>query len=369
MPTTRAAVLDEIGGSLTVQELDLAPPRAGEVLVRIAHCGICHSDLSAIDGSFPTPTPIVLGHEAAGVVEEVGPGVTEVAVGDHVVLVPAPSCGRCYFCTRGQPTLCAVHSGALLASTMADGTSPLSRDGQFVHRGLATAAFSELAVMDVAGVVRIPDDVPLATACVLGCAVQTGVGAVLNTAQVEAGATVAVLGAGGVGLSIVQGAVLAGASRIIVSDPVARRREEALALGATDVVDPTTTDLTTACFDLTGVGVDYAFEAAGRTALIEAAIGIIRNGGTAVCVGAPPVEDSLTIPMIVAFGAMEKRLMGCFLGSVNAHRDIPMLIAHWRNGRLRLDELMTDRRPLAEINEAIAAAVALDGIRTVVDLA
>jgi Zn-dependent alcohol dehydrogenase len=368
MRSMRAAVLESVGGEVVVDEVEVAAPRQGEVLVRVAHCGVCHSDLSVIDGGFPAPLPMVLGHEAAGVVEEVGPGVTSVAPGDHVVLIPLPSCGRCYFCTRGQTTLCAEHSSALLTGTMSDGSTPLRRGDEVVYRGLGTAGFAEYAVMAEAGVVKIDDDVPLATACVLGCSVQTGVGAVLNTVQVEEGATVLVLGAGGVGISVVQGAVLAGASTIIVSDPVAERREAAKRFGATHLVDPTTDDLTATCMDLTSVGLDYAFEAAGRAALIEQGIGLVRNGGTVVCVGAPPLEESVTIPMAVTFTAMEKKLVGCFLGTVNAHREVPRLLSLWRNGRLDLDGMVTGRVPLDQAQDAITAAKDMRGIRTIIDI-
>ena len=365
----RAALLEAVTAPMVIDEVLIADPRPGEVLVRVAHCGVCHSDLSVIDGSFPAPTPIVLGHEASGAVEEVGAGVTSVAPGDHVVLMPTPSCGRCYFCTRGQPTLCADHSGALFTSTMADGSTPLRRGDEVVDRGLGTAGFAEMAVMAEAGVVKIPTDVPLVTACVLGCSVQTGVGAVLNTARVEEGATVVVLGAGGVGISVVQGAVLAGAATIVVSDPVPERREAAKRFGATHLVDPTTDDIAAACFDLTGVGMDYAFEAAGQAALIEQGIGLIRNGGTVVCVGAPPLDQSITIPHAVTFTAMEKRLIGCFLGTANAQREIPRLLSLWRAGRLDLDGMITGRVPLSRANEAIDAATDKRGVRTIIDIA
>jgi S-(hydroxymethyl)glutathione dehydrogenase/alcohol dehydrogenase len=369
MRTMRAAVLEAVDAPMVIDEVTIGDPRPGEVLVRVAHCGVCHSDLSVIDGSFPTPLPIVLGHEAAGVIEEVGAGVTSVAPGDHVVLMPTPSCGHCYFCTRGQPTLCAEHSGALFSQTMADGSTPLRRGDEVLYRGLATAGFAEYAVMAEVAVVKIPEYVPLVTACVLGCSVQTGVGAVLNTARVEEGATVLVLGAGGVGISVVQGAVLAGAATIMVSDPMAERREAAKRFGATHLVDPTTEDLASACFDLTGVGMDYAFEAAGQAALVEQSIGLIRNGGTIVCVGAAPLDQTITIAPAVTFTAMEKRLIGCCLGSANAQHEIPRLLSLWRTGRLDLDGMITGRVPLDQANEAIAAATDRRGVRTIIDIA
>ncbi len=365
----QAAVFESVGKPIEVGDVDLRGPGPREVLVRIAACGVCHSDLSVIDGSFPSPVPVVLGHEAAGVVEEVGADVTSVAPGDKVVLTPLPPCGNCYFCTRGQPTLCSTWGGSLFTSLLADGTSPLSRGGEIVYRGLATAAWAEQAIMPEEGVVKVDDDVPLETACVLGCAVQTGVGAVLNTANVEEGATVLVLGAGGIGIAVTQGARLAAASRIIVSDPVAERREAALRFGATDVIDPTDADAALAAFELTGgIGVDYAFEAAGQASLIEQGIAATRSGGTIVCVGAPPLDQGISIPMAVAFTSTEKRLVGCLLGSVHSQRDIPRLLALWRAGRLDLDGMITARMPLAQTDAAVGLLRDREGIRTVLTI-
>jgi Zn-dependent alcohol dehydrogenase len=366
----RAAVMEAVDRPVEVGEVDIRGPQAREVLVRVAACGVCHSDLSIVDGSFPSPLPVVLGHEAAGVVEEVGPDVSSVAPGDQVVLTPLPACGQCYFCTRNQPTLCAKYSLSLYTSLLPDGTSPLSRGGDIVYRGLATAAWAELAIMPEAAVVRVDADVPLETACVLGCAVQTGVGAVLNTANVEAGATVLVFGAGGIGIAVTQGACIAGAARIVVSDPVAARRDAALRFGATDVLDPAVDDVTTAAFELTGgIGFDYAFEAAGHAALIEQGIGAIRSGGTVVCVGAPPVDQGISIPGVVGFSATEKRLVGCLLGSVHAQRDIPRLLALWRAGRLDLDGMITARLPLAQAEQGLDLLRSREGIRTVLTVA
>lgn len=364
-----AALLEHPGAVEVVDDIEINAPRPGEVLVRVSHCGVCHSDLSVVDGSFPSALPVVLGHEAAGVVEAIGADVASVAVGDHVVLTPTPSCGRCYFCVRHQPTLCQVHSLALFTGLLPDGTTPLSRHGQPVFRGLATAAFGELAIMPEVAVVRIDPDIPLEVACVLGCAVQTGVGAVLNTAKVEEGATVLVLGAGGIGIAVTQGARLAGASMIVVSDPSEERREAARAFGATHVLDPGAGDVAAACLELTGgIGIDFAFEAAGQAALIETGIAATRAGGTTVGVGAPPIDQGVTIPGVVGFTAMEKRFIGCLLGSSDSHREIPRLLALWKAGRLDLDGMITARRPLAEIDQALADMKARKGIRTVLQV-
>ena len=258
----------------------------------------------------------------------------------------------------------------LFSSLLPDGTSPLSRNGEIVYRGLATAAWAEQAIMPEAGVVKVDADVPLDVACVLGCAVQTGVGAVLNTAKVEEGATVLVLGAGGIGVAVTQGARLAAASRIIVVDPVAERREAALGFGATDVCDPNADDPVAMAFALTnGIGVDYAFEAAGVAALIEQGIMATRAGGTTVCVGAPPIDQGISIPGVVGFTAMEKKLVGCLLGTVHAQRDIPRLLALWKAGRLDLEGMITHRLPLAETEQALELMRRREGIRTVLSVA
>ena len=365
----RAAVLDAPNTPVSVQEIDIRGPRRGEVLVRIAACGVCHSDLSIVDGSFPSPMPVVLGHEAAGVVEAIGDDVSSVAVGDQVVLTPLPACGQCYFCTRHQPTLCSVYGASLFSALLTDGTSPLSRNGELVYRGLATAAWAEQAIMPEVGVVKVDADVPLDVACVLGCAVQTGVGAVLNTAKVEEGATVLVLGAGGIGIAVTQGARLAAASRVIVVDPVAERRDAALRFGATDVCDPAADDPIAMAFALTnGIGVDYAFEAAGQAALIEQGIMATRAGGTIVCVGAPPIDQGISIPGVVGFTAMEKKLIGCLLGSVHAQRDIPRLVALWKAGRLDLEGMITNRLPLDDTEGALDLMRNREGIRTVLSV-
>ena len=349
-----------------VNDLELRPPRAGEVRVRVHHCGLCHSDVTVRDSGMALP--IVLGHEAAGVVEELGAGVTRLAVGDKVVLTPCPPCGSCYWCVRGEASLCEGALG-IMTNTFADGSTGLSRRGQAVYRGLNVAAFAESTVVHANGAIQVPADTPLDVACVIGCAVQTGVGAVLNTARVEEGASVLVMGLGGIGLSAVQGARLANAARIIVSDPVAQRRDTAKALGATDFLDPKMDDVVAAARELTGgIGVDYAFETAGVAALVTTGFLATRNGGAIVCVGAPPVDQAITLAPASLFVVSGKRLLGCLLGSCNSIRDIPRLLGLWRAGRLDLESMITARRPLAEINQAIDDLNAQRGIRTVLSL-
>jgi Zn-dependent alcohol dehydrogenase len=361
----RAAVLETQAQPLVLRsDVEIAAPRAGQVRVRVSHCGVCHSDLSIVDGAFPSPTPIVLGHEAAGIVDAVGPDVEGLAEGDHVVLTPLPPCGICYWCVRGEPGVC-VNASSITTNTFRDGSTGLSRGGAMVYRGVGLGAFAEMVLVPATGAVKIADDIPLEVACVIGCAVQTGVGAVLNTARVEEGATVLVMGLGGVGLSIVQGARVAGAAGIIAADPVAARREAALALGATDAIDPAAEDTLGRTFELTGIGVDYAFDAVGRAALIQTAVGATRNGGTAVLVGAAPIEDSIQIAPAALFTISEKKMLGCALGSCNSLREIPRLLALWRAGRIDLERLITQRRPIGEINLAMEDLRAGRGIRTV----
>jgi Zn-dependent alcohol dehydrogenase len=364
----RAAVLEAAGRPIAVRDdVEIEDPGPGQVRVEVSHCGLCHSDLSIADGTFPAPLPIVLGHEAAGVVDAVGPNVKGLAPGDSVVLTPAPPCGTCYWCVRGEASIC-VDAIGIQTNAFADGTTKLSRGGQIVYRGLNVGALAEYVVIQETGAVKIPAGVPREVVCVIGCAVQTGVGAVLNTADVEEGATVLVLGLGGVGLSVVQGARVAGAARIIVSDPVAARREAAAAFGATDLLDPTRDDVVARVREIAEVGVDYAFETAGQAKLVEAGIAAARNGGTIVCVGAPPVDQNITIAPAVLLTVSEKKLVGSLLGSGNSLREIPRLVALWRAGRLDLEGLITARRPLAEINEAMDDLRASRGIRTVLEI-
>lgn len=366
----RAAVLEQVGAPLVVHDdLEVDEPRVGEVAVRVSHCGVCHSDLSLQSGALPVALPVVLGHEAAGVVEAVGPGVTTLRVGDHVVLTPCPPCGHCPWCVRGQWSLC-VNSDAMMTNAHPDGGTRLSRHGEVVYRGVGVAAFAEIVVIQENGAVKVPDDVALEVACVIGCAVQTGVGAVLNTAGVEEGDTVLVLGAGGIGLSIVQGARVAGASRILVSDPVAERRQKALDLGATDVIDPTADDLTAAAFDLSsgGIGMDWVFEAVGQSALIAQGLDLTRKGGSTVMVGVPALDDPFTHALPAALAAGGKNLLGCLLGSCNSLRDIPRFLALAASGQLDLEALVTARRPLADINLAFDDLRSSTGVRTVLEI-
>jgi len=364
----RAAVLERQGEPLCIyDDVAIADPRPGQVRVRVAHCGVCHSDLSIADGAFPAPLPIVLGHEAAGRVDAVGEGVVGLAPGDPVILTPVPPCGRCYWCVRGEAALC-VDAMGITTNTFADGTTGLSRVGVQIYRGVNVAAFAEYVVAPAAAAVKVERDVPLEIACVIGCAVQTGVGAVLNTARVPEGATVLVMGLGGIGLSAVQGARIAGAARIFASDPLPERRKAAESFGATDLLDPNVEDVAARVREETRVGADYAFETAGRASLVQTGLQATRNGGTVVAVGAPPIAEKIEIAPAALFTVTEKKLLGCILGSSNSLREIPRLLALWRAGRLDLAGLVTARRPLAEIDAAFADLRAGRGIRTVLSL-
>lgn len=365
----KAAVLEEQGKPVQIRDdIEIDSPAHGQVRVRIHACGICHSDLSIVDGMFPSPLPVVLGHEAAGVVEEIGPGVTQLAPGDHVVLTPVPPCGACFWCVRGEPGCC-VQTAGLMTSSFPDGHTGLARGGQTVYRGVNLAGFAEQVLLPAYGAIKVAPDLPLDVLCVIGCAVQTGVGAVLNTARVVEGSTVLIMGLGGIGLSAVQGARIAGAARILVSDPVAERREIASRLGATDLIDPTVDDVVQRTHTLTGIGADYAFETAGRAALIQTGIFATRAGGTTVCVGAPPIDEGIAFGPASVFVIQEKKLLGCTLGSSNSLRDIPRLVALWQAGRLDLEAMVTARRPLEAINEGMADLRASRGVRTVLTIA
>jgi S-(hydroxymethyl)glutathione dehydrogenase/alcohol dehydrogenase len=357
--TVRAAVLHETGKPLEIEEIDLVPTAPGCVRVAIAASGVCHSDLSIVNGTLPHPTPVVIGHEGAGVVTEVGDGVTRVKPGDHVILNWTPACGQCAFCRRGEVYLCAKSAGMSWRAPY--GTL---RGGELL-RGFGTGTFATDTHVLERGVVPIDNAVPLEIAALVGCAVTTGVGAVLNTAKVTPGATVAVVGCGGVGLSVVMGANYADASRIIAIDFSAERRALAQTLGATDIVDGAD-DVAAIVKELTdGEGVDYAFEVVGRPATVTLAYTIARRGGTVVAIGAGSREDSVSISSFDLFYSA-KTIHGCVYGSANPDLDFPRFLGLWREGALPVDALVTDHISLEGINDAFAAMEAGSGARTVI---
>jgi NDMA-dependent alcohol dehydrogenase len=350
-----AAVLHATNEPLRVEEVELAPPGPHEVAVRIRASGVCHSDWNAIVGDSPIPLPAVLGHEGAGVVEEVGPGVDSIERGDHVVLSWMPSCGRCFFCRRGRPNLCETALPGLFGGTLVDGAIRLSRNGRPVHHYSFLSTFAERAVVPEPSCIRIRRDVPFTVAAIVGCAVVTGVGAVVNRARLEARSTAVVYGAGGVGLSVVLGCRLAGARTILAVDPVASRRDLALELGATHAVDPAADDARKVARDLTdGRGADYAFVAAGVPALFRAAFTATRRAGTVVCIGLAREDAEVAFPA-TALVREEKVVTGSLYGTCRDRDDMPRLLDLYAAGRLDLDRLITRTYPLADVNEAFAA--------------
>jgi S-(hydroxymethyl)glutathione dehydrogenase / alcohol dehydrogenase len=362
---TQAAVLWEPGRPVEVVEVDLAPPKAGEVLVRIAACGVCHTDLHVVDGHLTEPLPLVLGHEAAGVVEEIGPGVETLAAGDHVVLALAPSCGECDECRRGRPNFCTLGARMAAEGTLADGTSRLSLNGTTLHHFNSVSSFAGHAVVPESAAVRIRSDVALDAVALIGCSVLTGYGAVLNTAGVEEGATVAVWGCGGVGANVVQGARLAGASRIVAVDTRPEKLELARVLGATDVVEAgAETDAVAAVREITSGGPDYAFEAIGSESAVQEAWKATRAGGTVIVVGIMPRGSTLTIDPWQFMS--EKTLKGTFLGSARIQEDVPRLVDLYHSGQLELDQLVSRKLSLRELPDAFDRLRTGDVVRQVV---
>jgi S-(hydroxymethyl)glutathione dehydrogenase/alcohol dehydrogenase len=346
----KAAVLYEIKTPLVVEEIEIDEPKQGEVLVKIVATGVCHSDLHFIEGLWPWPTPVVLGHEAAGIVERVGEGVASVQPGDHVVLAFAGSCGVCRYCVRGKPYLC---SQGLPSPFMKDGTTRLSKGEQPIHHFIGVSSFAEYVVMPETAMVKIRDDAPLEKVCVISCAVMTGVGAVINTAKVEVGSSVAVFGCGGVGLNIIQGAKLAGATKIIAVDKLDNKLALAEQFGATHVINASNKNPVTGIQAITGGGADYAFEAIGNVEVIAQAVDAVDRGGMMVVVGTPPLVSSVCVGAVGLF--LDKTLRGCYYGSTRFRLDMPMLADLYMAGKLKIDELITRTYPLEEINEAFDA--------------
>jgi S-(hydroxymethyl)glutathione dehydrogenase / alcohol dehydrogenase len=358
----RAAVLRQTGDEKldVVSDAGVVDTEPGFVRVHIHATGVCHSDLSAMNGTIPQPAPAVLGHEGAGEVVEVGPGVTSVSVGDHVIVVWVPPCGRCSFCIGGQPNLCSE-------IMMSAGFSPrFIVDGQPAFGMAGTGTFCDEVVLPEQSVVKVDDDVPWEIASLIGCGVMTGVGAAINAAKVVPGSTVAVYGCGGVGVSVIQGARVAGAAEILAIDPVAERREDALRFGATHTASPD--EVEAAKGEITGgVGFDYAFEVVGKPATIRGAYDATRRGGTTVIVGVGRMEEMVEFSAFELFYA-EKTMLGTIYGSADVRRDFNRMIRLWRTGRLDLESMITKRRPIEDINAALDDMRAGRVIRTVVDL-
>jgi S-(hydroxymethyl)glutathione dehydrogenase / alcohol dehydrogenase len=360
-----AAILWEQAQPLSVEAAELDPPGPGEVLVEVRAAGVCHSDLHPARGDWPMKTPVVLGHEGAGVVREVGAAVTTLRAGDHVVLSWAPACGECPSCREGRAVLCDRVEKVTFRNKLPGGAPRLHARNRDVAPFLGTACFADFAVVAESAAIKVSPDVPLDALATLGCAVITGVGAVLNAAQVPKGSRVAVIGAGGVGLNIVQGAAIAGCETIIAID----RRPAPLAIakqfGATDAVDAST-DAVAAVRGLTNSrGADYVFDSVGSPATLTTALAASKKGGAVVVTGLSRVDAQGMINLF-PFVMQEKRLIGSVYGSGQPRRDIPQLVSLFQEGRLKLRELVARRYPLAAINEALHALESSDGARGVI---
>jgi alcohol dehydrogenase len=359
MMKIKAAVLNKTGAErpyavskpLSIEEVDLDLPGYGEVLVKIGAAGLCHSDLSTISGVRPRPVPMAMGHEAAGTVEELGPGVTDLKKGDHVVLTFVPSCGHCLPCAEGRPALCEPGAAANGAGTLLSGERRLHRNGTLIHHHLGCSAFAEYAVVSRRSLVKVDPELSFDEAALFGCAVLTGVGAVLNTAKVTPGSTVAVVGLGGVGLCSILGAVVAGARRIVAVDLLDEKLALAGSLGATDTFNAADPDCVQKVREATKGGVEFAFELAGSVKAMEFAYKITGRGGMTVTAGLPPAADTIPIPQ-VNLVAEERTVKGSYIGTCVPVRDLPRYVALYQQGRLPVDKLVSGRLKLDGINAA-----------------
>lgn len=342
----RAAVLNSIPGQLDIEEVQISKPGPREVLVRVAAAGLCHSDLHFMEGKYPYLTPAVLGHESAGVVEAVGDQVTYVEPGDHVITCLSVYCGNCENCLTGHLSICTNSA----VTDRGPGEEPrLSRDGEPVWQFLKMSSFAEMMLIHEHGLVKIRDDMPLDRAALIGCGVTTGLGAVFNTAKVEPGSTVAVIGCGGIGLNAIQGARIAGAGRIIAIDMLDNKLELARQFGATDTVNAGEGDPVAQVVEMTGGGVHYSFEAIGLKVAAEQAFGMIRNGGTATIIGMIPVGQNVELPGVSFL--FEKKIQGSNMGSNRFRVDMPRYVDLYLDGRLKLDELVSARISLDDVND------------------
>jgi alcohol dehydrogenase len=359
MMKIKAAVLNKTGAErpyavskpLSIEEVELDLPGYGEVLVKIGAAGLCHSDLSTISGVRPRPVPMAMGHEAAGTVEELGPGVTDLKKGDHVVLTFVPSCGHCLPCSEGRPALCEPGAAANGAGTLLSGERRLHRNGTQIHHHLGCSAFAEYAVVSRRSLVKVDPELGFDEAALFGCAVLTGVGAVLNTAKVTPGSTVAVVGLGGVGLCSILGAVVAGARKVVAVDLLDEKLTLARSLGATDTFNAADPDCFQKIREATKGGVEFAFELAGSVKAMEFAYKITARGGMTVTAGLPPAADTIPIPQ-VNLVAEERTVKGSYIGTCVPIRDLPRYVALYQQGRLPVDKLVSGRLKLDGINAA-----------------
>ena len=361
----RAAVLNEVNRPLTIETLEMAPLAPGDVLVRMRASGLCHTDLEAIQGSLAYPLPIVLGHEGAGVVERVGSGVTRVKPGEHVICSWNPHCGHCFYCERDLPILCESFTRNQPRGFLLDGSSRMSRGGSTVYHYSVTSTHAQYAVVPESGAISVPADIPFDRACLIGCGVMTGVGAVVRKAKVEAGATVAVIGCGAVGLNAIQGARLVDAGQIIAIDLGRAKLDRAVQFGATHVIEGGSPDVVGQVKALTGGrGADYSFEAAGQAKTFRLAVETVRPGGAVVWLGKVNVNAEVSFRWGSLMG--ERRIVRSSYGDARPRRDFPWLAGEYLKGRLKLDELITRRIRLEEINDGFASLARGEGIRTVI---
>jgi S-(hydroxymethyl)glutathione dehydrogenase/alcohol dehydrogenase len=347
----KAVVVRELNAPVSVEQVTVESPRIGEVMVKLSAIGVCHSDLSVTNGTIPMPPPCVIGHEAAGIVEELGEGVTDLAIGDHVVIVWVPMCGKCRWCAEGRPQLC--DQAAKAVTTLPDGTSRFTdAGGNTLNHMAGVGVMAEYATVHRDNVLRIDPDIPLDKAAVVGCAVMTGVGAVLNTANVQPGTTVAVFGAGGIGLNAIQGAALAGAEKIIAIDLEDKKLGYAQTFGATHTINPASDgDAVAKIHQICPGGVDYAFECIGVPEVIQQAYNATSKGGKCVVVGVTPPTGTITLPtFMIPF--QEKILTGSMYGSARPIVDFPRLLNLYRANRLKLDELVTATYSIDDVNQA-----------------
>lgn len=358
------AIVYSGSGPAELQDVELADPRSGEVRVRIVAAGVCHSDLHVRKRDWRFPMPLVMGHEGSGVVTAVGPDVTTVGVGDHVILSWVPACGRCRYCRAGRPAQCSLVATLVApGGVLYDGTSRLSRNGEQIYHFLGVSSFAEEAVVPETGAIAIRKDAPLDVMALIGCGVATGIGAVTHTAKVSQDATVAVIGCGTVGLSCVMGACLSGASRIIAVDVLETKLVAARRFGATETIDASSVDPIEAVKNLEDGGIDYAFDAIGHTYTTEQAIGMIGLGGAAVVVGLPPSGARAWFEPL-ALAEADQRILGSNYGGVNPQQDFPWLVELYMERALPLDALVTARRPLSEAEAALEHLATGEPLRT-----
>ncbi len=364
----KAAVCTAVGAPVEIMDLDLASPKAGEIRVQLGASGVCHSDLSVTNGTLPIALPVVLGHEGAGTITELGEGVDNLAVGDHIVISWVPQCGACFFCERDQGELCESGSAAAMSGGLLDMTPRFSRDGLPVFQMAASGTFTEETVIPAIGAVKIDKDFPMADAALIGCGVLTGFGAAVNTASIRKGDSVVVIGCGGVGLNTIQGAKYAGAERIIAVDMVEGKLNTAKIFGATDTINASDGDAVGKVFELTsGRGADVAFEVIGLGATIEQAFQMTRRGGQAIIVGVPSFDVTMTLMPAMDLLVQEKQIRGCWYGGSNVHTDVPKLARLYQEGTLLLDELISARITLNDVNDALANMSSGEIARSVIE--